>query len=527
MLLAVPGFAQTGAQSYTPRRESSAPAYVNAEVVRVDRAAGTATIRAESGDPVLIADRDALPEAASLKAGDKVVVAYEVIVDEDGRARRLVTYLRPASPTSGEPGPSFVVASAGAGGATVRVLSTDRANRRITVTDLSGSPVVLPVSTGAARSLSALSAGDVVGLSFGGGGVVSANALPAVSGIQALPAGTAVGNFVVPPFTGQFVGFEPGANLVTVRSTTGQLRSFPVSSAAGSGFIGLVPGENLSLGFQVTQEANRARIRAGAGASTTTVSRTGLSGLAGTTPGVLSVGSVQSVGPFNQAGFPTGAGSPQVARNTASPNAPGLTNVSGATAQTGNVGPQTGAQTGANAGNAGGPIGAATGGGLPFIGGGIGVPSVAGAVSPYASTVPSVPSPTPVFNAVLPPATAKAPLSQDEVGVLRAYGERDLDAAAMVLAMVANEIDAAWARFKVGCLGGFVPESAPNREWFLLLDGRVRTPTDDQCRAMYTQLQGLAAGFDQQLGIALDAARRADVLPGRVREILERHRIDR
>lgn len=510
MLLAVPGFAQTGGQSYTPRRVSSAPAYVNAEVVRVDRAAGTLTIRAESGDPVLIADRDALPEADGVKAGDKVVVAYETIADDDGRARRLVTYLRPASPTSGEPGPSFAAASAGAEGSTVRVLSTDRANRRITVTDIGGSPVVLPVSSGAARSLSALSAGDIVGLSFGGGGVVSANALPAVSGIQALPAGTAVGNFVVPPFTGQFVGFEPGANLVTVRSMTGQLQSFPVNSAAGSGFIGLVPGQNLSLGFQVTQDASRARVRAAGGESTTTVSRTGLSGPVGITPGMLSVGSVQSLGPFNQAGFPVGAGSPQVAANTASPNAPGLGNVSNAQSV-----------------NAGAQAGVPTGGGLPFIGGGIAVPSLGGGTSPFASTVPSVPSPTPVFNAVLPPAIAKAPLSQDEVGVWRAYGERDLDGAAMVLAMVANDIDATWARFKVACLGAFIPESAPNREWFLLLDGRVRTPTDDQCRAMYTQMQGQAAGFDQQLGIALDAARRADVLPGRVREILARHRIDR
>lgn len=509
MLLAVPGFAQTGAQSYTPRRVSSAPAYVNAEVIRVDRAAGTLTIRAESGDPVLIADRDALPEADGVKAGDKVVVAYETIADDDGRTRRLVTYLRPASPTSGEPGPSFAAASAGAEGATVRVLSTDRANRRITVTDSSGSPVVLPVSTRAARSLSALSAGDIVGLSFGGGGVVSANALPAVSGIQALPAGTAVGNFVVPPFTGQFVGFEPGANLVTVRSMSGQLQSFPVNSAAGSGFIGLVPGQNLSLGFQVTQDASRARVRA-AGGESTTVSRTSLSGPVGPMPGVLSVGSVQSVGPFNQVGFPVGTGSPQVGPNTASPNAPGLGNVSNA--QSVNAGAQVGVQTG---------------GGLPFIGAGIAVPSLGGGTSPFASTVPSVPSPAPVFNAVLPAAIAKAPLSQDDVGALRAYGERDLDGAAMVLAMVANDIDGAWSRFKVACLGGFVPESSPNREWFLVLEGRVRTPTDDQCRAMYTQLQGLAAGFDQQLGIALDAARRADVFPGRVREILARHRIDR
>jgi hypothetical protein len=513
LLLSVPGFAQTGAQSYTPRRDdASVPTYINAEVVRVDRAAGTLTIRSETGDTVLTADRR-LPGVTGLKAGAKVLVAYEVLVDENGRVRRLVTYLEPASPTSGEPGPPpVVVASGPAPGSTVRLLSTDRANRRITVTDESGLPVVLPVSARTARSLSAFAAGDVVGLSFGGGGVVSASVLPTVNGIQVMPAGTALGNFVIPPLTGQFVSFDPGTNVVTLRSATG-LRSFPVSAAAGSGFIGLVPGENLSLGFQVTQEANRARLRAGGGTSTTTISRTGLAVPAGATPGVLSVGSVQNLGAAGsiqnvaaaQGGVATGLGSPQVAPNTASPNAPGLTNVSGATA---NTGQQAGA-------------------GLPFIGTGVGVPSVGGGISPFANSVPSVPTPSPVLNAVLPPAIAKAPLSEDEVGAMRAYGERDLDNAAMVLAAVANDVDAAWARYKMACLGGFVPETAPNREWFLLLDGRVRTPTDDQCRAMFTQMQAAAAGFEEQLGITLDAARRADVLPGRIREVLERHRIDR
>jgi hypothetical protein len=44
---------------------------------------------------------------------------------------------------------------------------------------------------------------------------------------------------------------------------------------------------------------------------------------------------------------------------------------------------------------------------------------------------------------------------------------------------------------------------------------------------MYSQLRGQASGWETQLGIALDAARRADVLPGRIRETLDRHRIDR
>jgi hypothetical protein len=37
----------------------------------------------------------------------------------------------------------------------------------------------------------------------------------------------------------------------------------------------------------------------------------------------------------------------------------------------------------------------------------------------------------------------------------------------------------------------------------------------------------MATGWEQQLQITLDAARRTDVLPGRIRETLQRHNIDR
>jgi hypothetical protein len=453
------------------------------------------------------------------------------------------------------------------------MLSTDRANRTITVTDASGLPVTLPLSSQAAARLSGVSAGDVVGLDFVGGGVVSANALPTVSGVQALPAGTAVGSFVVPPLSGQFVRFDAGTNTLTVQTPNGRQRTFPVSATAGSSLSTLRPGENLSLGFQITQEANRARLRAGA--STTTTTTPGVTGFgAAGGSAVLSIGNVQTV-----AGGMVGAGGSrlQVSPGTGAVTRGAFSNmgVQGAANVVGGVGvanaqaaagfgPAQGIgginNTGATAAQAGSPAGIGAGGfspiggspaaagvpgagaavapmgvggtfsnmgmGMPFVGTGFATPSV-GPGSPYSNNVPSVPAPGTVMSAVLPPATAKAPLTQEDVGMLRAYGERDLDSAAMVLAMVANDIDAAWFRFKMGCLGGFIPETSPGREWFLLLDGRVRTPTDDQCRAMYSQLQGTAAGFEQQLGITLDAARRADVLPGRIREILDRHRIER
>ena len=537
LLAVVPAFAQSTFQSFTPDREAGAPTYVNAEVVRVDRPAGTVTLRSESGDVVVTADAHAVAGLAGVRTGDKVLAAYQTMVDQTGRERRVVTFARPASPTSGQPGPTMTATTGAPSGSAVRVISTDRANRTITVTDASGVPTVLPVSSRAVRSLGALNPGDVVGLNFTGGGVVTASALPSVSAIQALPGGT-VGSFVLPPFNGQLVGFDATASTVTVRGANGRDRTFPVSGAALSGLGGLRPGDNLSLGFQVTQQANRAGVRAAANTSTTTgVGPTGLSGAVGS--GVLSVGTVQASNPgVGQQGFGvpsftnanlqatgfrgTASGAVDVNRGaTGTSQAIGGT---GANAATGfNAAGGTGAGSGAS--NVGTGTFSNMGAGLPFAGG-VAVPSL-GATSPFAGNVPSISAPGPVMTAVLPPATAKAPLGDSDVGAMRAYGERDFDAAVMVLAIVANDIDAHWFRFKMSCLGGFVPDVSPNREWFLLLDDRVRTPNDDQCRASYAQLMGMATGWDAQMNIALDAARRADVLPGRVRETLERHRLGR
>ena len=599
LLVSVPGFAQT-LQSFNPDREAGTPTYLNAEVVRVS-SDGTATIRSESGDVVLTADLRAVAGLSGVRPGDKLLLAYETVYDDSGRERRIVTYARSASPGSGQPGPSLTMVAAGASaGSTVRVISTDRASRTITVTDASGEPLTLPISSRAASNLGSIQPGDVIGLDFVNGGVVNANALPVVSGFQALPAGTGVGSFVVPPLSGQFVGFDAGTNRVTVQTPNGRQQTFTVSGAAGSGLANLRPGDNLSLGFQVTQQANRARVRAGGGTTVSTAPGTANLGAAGGST-LLSVGNVSTVsggqvprtadagrfgtvartgGTFSDFGSSragvTGAANVGAATTTAeaarlatarsmggvnntftNQNLAGFSNTTGAGAGQGvsnatanrtgiaaggfspmggtSVGsggvPGTGIpNTGPGAGAAGATGTAGTfnnmGAGLPFLGTGFATPSV-GPGSPFSNTVPSVPTPGPVMTAVLPPATAKSPLNQDEVGLFRAYGERDLDQAAVVLAMVANDIDASWFRFKMACLGGFTAETSPGREWFLLLDDRVRSPNDDACRAMYSQLQGQTAGWETQLGIALDAARRADVLPGRIRETLDRHRIDR
>ena len=104
---------------------------------------------------------------------------------------------------------------------------------------------------------------------------------------------------------------------------------------------------------------------------------------------------------------------------------------------------------------------------------------------------------------------------------------RALDAASAALAAEANDIDAAWSRFKTQCLKDFKTTRASGREFYLIADDLVPAPTDDQCRMMYGDLAGRVKGFQGQLDIVEAAARKADLLPADVREVFDRHRLTR
>ena len=146
--------------------------------------------------------------------------------------------------------------------------------------------------------------------------------------------------------------------------------------------------------------------------------------------------------------------------------------------------------------------------------------------SPFVSTVPSIPGATPPAGVVLPPAGARDPLSADEVGGMRAQGERDLASSALALAAAAAAIDPMWAGFKTQCLSGStLPAVTTGREWYVLADDRIPNPPDDACRAMYTDLTTRTRAFLSQVETVEDAARKADVLPARVREVLDRHKL--
>jgi hypothetical protein len=552
LLAGVASAQQPGSTSYTPERRADAPTFMNAEVVRVDRANNTVTFRSESRETRLTVEGEALAMIGSLHTGDKVVVGYRIATDASGRETRYVTSVRTASPTSGEPGGRRVAASLSAGSTVrARVLSYDRGRRRVTVIDETGGLRAIPIGRGVNTGLDALVPGANVAFNLGGTGT-GVN----VSGITSL-GNTAIfdGGVAFPPVNGRFVSFNQRTGAVTLDTTTAGRVTFPAGSNVVSGFGGLRPGDNLSLNFDVTSGARQAQAGLPAGTPGAATRVTGTGTATGTTTPLAQITGVQQLvagAPGVQAAGVPGAVSP-VSPNTASINAPGLAGTPGATTGVGQQGAgQQGAaagqqgvgtgQTGTGAGGAaqaggnGAGTGGAQGGGQSVVGGSnvavgglapgsIGGP-VGGVTSPQNRPIPNVPGGSAILPAVLPPAVAKQPLSAEEVGAMRAQGEADLDNAAVALAAAAAPMDAAWSGFKAQCLRGFTPETAAGgREWYLLASGRILTPSDDGCRAIFSDLTARANGFMQQLETVEDAARKADVLPVRVREVFERHRL--
>jgi hypothetical protein len=519
LVLLLPGLAaaQQGVQSYTPEPKTDAPTFINAEVVRVNHD-NTATFRSESGEITLTADDSTTAALGALHAGDKVLVEYREIKGADGRARRVVTSVKSASATSGEPGRRVASARLTAGSSVrARVLSYDKRKRRVTVIDESGVLRALPVRSGVS-GLDALVPGANVGFSLGAGTTAGT---VAVSGINSL-GNTAVfaGNNAFPAINGQFVNFNPNTGLVTFDTTTAGRVTFPVAGNVVPSLTGLRAGDPFSFGFDVTAGQPQTGTTNFTPAPVATITNfqpiTTAAGAAGVVPGtvapaVLQPGVTGGVAPASNTvgGFAVG-GATGATTGTTTPGGSGTVGGMAVGGTTG-AGVNTGAATGAGTtGTVGGPV---------VVGGGA-------AGSPFINPVPSIPSATPVTGVVLPPAGAKEPLSADEVGMMRAQGERDLDASAVALATAAASIDPVWAGFKNQCLRGFTVNTVTSgREWYLLADDRVPTPTDDACRAMHADLRGRAMGFLSQLETVEDAARKADVLPARVREVLDRHKL--
>jgi hypothetical protein len=88
------------APSGSARETVSAPTYVNARIMRVNSSAALVTLQKASGAMLTARWTGA---SSSLRPGAPVIAAYREVVDSSGRTTFVITYMRPASASSGEP----------------------------------------------------------------------------------------------------------------------------------------------------------------------------------------------------------------------------------------------------------------------------------------------------------------------------------------------------------------------------------------------------------------------------------------
>jgi hypothetical protein len=89
----------------------------------------------------------------------------------------------------------------------------------------------------------------------------------------------------------------------------------------------------------------------------------------------------------------------------------------------------------------------------------------------------------------------------------------------------AVQLDAYWNRIKTNCTVRVAP--GYDREWFGLWDGRAKLDSPDAaCGAAVDELQDMAGQVRTAMGTAQEEARRNSVLPGQLRDIRRRYRMD-
>ena len=87
------------------------------------------------------------------------------------------------------------------------------------------------------------------------------------------------------------------------------------------------------------------------------------------------------------------------------------------------------------------------------------------------------------------------------------------------------QLDAYWSRIKANCTVRVAP--GYDREWFGLWDGRTTLNTPDaSCGSAVRELEDMAAQLRTAMATAQEEARRSSALPGELREIRRRYKMD-
>ena len=124
------------------------------------------------------------------------------------------------------------------------------------------------------------------------------------------------------------------------------------------------------------------------------------------------------------------------------------------------------------------------------------------------------------------PATVHAAVAPAPVAAPVRAARGSFDGSAFAVASTAGQVDRAWVTHRQLCITQDAPVNARGREWFAVLDGSMPRPTDDTCGQSYDAVAAVARDFETQLDKLRAIAADAGVLPGDLRDTLQRYNID-
>lgn len=121
----------------------------------------------------------------------------------------------------------------------------------------------------------------------------------------------------------------------------------------------------------------------------------------------------------------------------------------------------------------------------------------------------------------------QVPERKTQFEVAQEQGALEFETAVQSLARRADQVDRYWQQYSAGCVAKTSGGGGLSREWF----GYVgRSPSinsaDPECRAWWAEVQRIVEQIRAGVQDAEERARRASVLPGTVRDVRTRYRLD-
>ncbi len=142
------------------------------------------------------------------------------------------------------------------------------------------------------------------------------------------------------------------------------------------------------------------------------------------------------------------------------------------------------------------------------------------------ATGPRITSIRPTTESAAPAAAARVVTEPAPAAALPRPARGSFDGSAFAVAATASQVDRAWATYRQLCVTQEGPVNARGREWFAVLDGSLPRPTDDTCGTSYDAVAAAARDFEAQLDKLRSTAADAGLLPGDLRDTLQRYNID-